>query len=160
MKANFTNKQQPATIIILKALLPYTRQNLQLTFNPSQFFDELEHSSGFSRRTLIQSFARAKKQKYIMANDKPELTLKGRQYVQPFVAQKLANGQLMVIFDIPEDFSEQRRHLRLLLHRLCFSQIQRSVWVSENDHVEVLTDTIRDLKLGDWVQMYESSRLA
>ncbi len=160
MKANSSNNQQPATIYILKALVPYTKENLRLAYNPSAFFDELERSSGFSRRTLIQSFARAKKQNYISVDTAPALTLKGRQYVQPFIAQKLPNGQLMVIFDIPEDFSEQRRQLRILLTRLGFSQVQRSVWVSPNDHVELIKETIRDLRLGDWVQMYESSRVS
>lgn len=159
MKATYTNNHKSATIVILKALIPYARQNPQLAFHPSRFFDELEGASGFSRRTLIQTFARAKRQRYVTDTSMPELTLKGRQYVQPFIAEKLSSGQLMVIFDIPQDFGEQRRQLRMLLHRLGFAQAQRSVWVSDYNHVELLEETIRDLRLSDWVQMYRATRV-
>ena len=160
MNVNERKTQQSATILILKALIPYTNQNLRLTYNPSEFFNELERASGFSRRTLVQSFARAKKQHLINNSDTPGLTIKGRQHVQPFIARELrGGGQLMVIFDIPEDFGQQRRQFRTLLKYLGFSQVQRSVWVSPNDHAQVVKEAVDELQLGGWVQVYEAARI-
>lgn len=156
---NDNNKKPSVIVYILKALVPYTKQNLQLAFNPSEFFNELEQASGVSRRTLIQTYARAKKKNLIEGDHEPSLTLKGRQHVQPYIAKSLDGAQLMVIFDIPESHGEQRRQLRTLLHYLGFSQVQRSVWMSPNDHTDVLNDTLVDLRLGDWVQIYEVSRI-
>lgn len=153
------NNKQSAIVFILKALVPYSEQNLQLAFNPSEFFNDLERTSSISRRTLIQTYARAKKNNLIDGERTPSLTLKGRQHVQPYVAKSLDGSQLMVIFDIPESHGEQRRQLRTLLQYLGFSQVQRSVWMSPNDHAELVSDTIVDLSLGDWVQVYEVSRI-
>ncbi len=153
-------KKTSATVIILKALIPYTEQNLKLAFHPSSFFDELERSSGYSRLTLQQSYSRLKNRGYVVHDKVPALTTKGRRYVQPFIAQKLGkDAQLMVIFDIPEDFGDQRRQLRNLLRQLGFSQAQRSVWVSDKDYVGILREAIDELKLGDWVEVYEASRI-
>lgn len=155
-----SNNNKPSAIVhILKALVPYAKQNLQLAFNPSEFFDDLERASGISRRTLIQTYARAKKNNLIEGDRTPSLTLKGRQHVQPYVAKPLDGTQLMVIFDIPESHGEQRRQLRTMLQYLGFSQAQRSVWMSPNDHADLLGETIVDLNLGDWVQVYEVSRM-
>lgn len=153
------NNKQSAIVHILIALVSYTKKNLQLTFNPTEFFNELERTSGISRRTLIQTYSRAKKTKLIEGDRTPVLTLKGRQHVQPYVAKPLDGTQLMVIFDIPESHGEQRRQLRTLLQYLGFAQAQRSVWMSPNDHSEILNDTIVNLSLGDWVQVYEVTRI-
>jgi FPC/CPF motif-containing protein YcgG len=160
MDENSKKAKQSAAILILKALVPYTSQNLNLAYNPTRFFDELEGSSDFSRRTLIQSFARAKKKQLIGGDTAPILTSKGRQTVQPFIARQLRDGgELMVIFDIPEDSGSQRRQFRALLRYLGFSQIQRSVWISPNDHTHVVREAIEELGIGDWVQIYEASRI-
>ncbi|MCA9327619.1 hypothetical protein KDA14_03765 [Candidatus Saccharibacteria bacterium] len=152
--------KQSATILILKALVPYTSQNLKLAYNPSEFFDELERTSGYSRRTLIQTFARAKKQRLINMDPSPALTTKGRQQVQPYIARRLRDGgELMVIFDIPQAFTVQRRRFRELLRYLGFEQVQRSVWISPNDHTNVVNEAISELKLDEWVQVYEAARI-
>lgn len=149
-----------ATTSVLLALVPFTEPNLRLSFNPTRFFDELERGSGYPRTTLQQSYARLKS-RGLVTNDKvPQLTAKGRRAVQPYVATRLGgNAQLMVIFDIPEDFGEQRRQLRTLLRQLGFQQTQRSVWMSSMDHTAVLRDMIDELTLGEWVELYEVVRL-
>ena len=160
MSINDKNKKQSATILVLKALIPYTSQNLKLTYNPATFFNELEQSSGYSRRTLVQSFARAKKQRLITIDDTPRLTTKGRLQVQPFIARQLRDGgELMVIFDVPVDFNAQRRKFRTLLKYLNFTQVQQSVWTSPNDHTQVLKEAITELGLGDWIYIYEAARI-
>lgn len=146
---------------ILLALVPYTRQNLLLSFKPNQFFNELEKISDQSLPTLRVAFSRAKENKlFTIDNDRVSLSLKGRQIVQPFIAQKLdGNGQLMVIFDIPEDSADLRRKFRLLLIQLQFEQVQQSVWMSNKDYRAILDDSIIDLGLQDWVQLYEAARI-
>lgn len=150
-----------ASMRVLLALVPYTRQNLQLTYHPTAFFDELERQTDYSRRTLQQAMATLRKRQLVSAERVPQLTAAGQLHVQPYVAQRLANGaQLLVIFDVPEDFSAQRRQLRRTLQRLGFTQVQRSVWMSSDDHVSFVKDIIRDLRLEGWVEVYEAARLA
>jgi DNA-binding transcriptional regulator PaaX len=152
---------QPATTQILLALIPYSKRNLQLTFHPSKFFDELEKTSGLKRLTLQQSYARLKQRGLITDTRTPKLTAKGKEQVQPYVAEKLDDGkQLMVIFDIPEDFGEHRRQLRNLLRHLGFTQVQRSVWVSSHDHKQVVKEAVADLKVNGWVELFETKKLS
>jgi DNA-binding transcriptional regulator PaaX len=154
-------REKSALTQILLALVPYTRQNLLLTFKPNQFFNELEKTSNQSTSTLRVAFSRAKENKlFIIEDDRVSLSLKGRQIVQPFIAQKLAGGgQLMVIFDIPEDSAILRRKFRILLIQLRFKQVQQSVWMSDMDYRAILDDSINDLGLQDWVQLYEAARI-
>jgi len=158
---NKLHREKSALTQILLALVPYTRQNLLLTFRPNLFFNELEKTSGQSASTLRVAFSRAKENKlFVIDNDRVSLSLKGRQITQPFIAKKLAGGgQLMVIFDIPEDSADLRRKFRLLLIQLQFKQVQQSVWMSDKDYCAILADSIKDLGLQDWVQLYEAARI-
>lgn len=154
-------RDKSALTQVLLALVPYTRQNLMLVFKPNRFFDELENTSGYSIPTLRVAYSRAKDHRLVMVDgNKIALSLKGRQIIQPFVAEKLeSGGQLMVIFDIPEDSAELRRKFRLLLRQLGFTQIQQSVWMSGFNHKQIIIDSIKDLGLDGWVQLYESARI-
>lgn len=78
--------------------------------------------------------------------------------VQPFISKKLeGGGRLMVIFDVPEEHADRRRKFRSILRQLKFVQIQQSVWMSENDYREVLFESIQELHLHDWVELYEAA---
>lgn len=155
------HSEKSALTQLLLAFVPYTKQNLLLTFKPNRFFDELEQTSGYSVSTLRVAYSRAKDHRLIVVdNNKISLSLKGRQIIQPFIAEKFdGGGQLMAIFDIPEDSAELRRKFRLLLRQLGFSQIQQSVWMSDSNHKQILIDSINDLGLQGWVQLYESTRI-
>ncbi len=144
-------------------LVPYTRQNFLLAFKPHLFFNELEKQSHYPVHTLRAAYDRARKQKLIGTIDNKTLllSLEARQKIQPFVAEHLnGGGQLMVIFDIPETNSEQRRKFRLLLRRLDFIQTQQSVWTSPMDHRSIILESIKVNGLSNWAQLYEAARLA
>ena len=146
---------------LLLALVPYTRQNLMLVFKPNQFFDELECLTNYSRKQIQNTYYRVKKEKMVsFDNKKIDLSLRARQIVQPFIAEKLSNdAQLMVIFDIPEEFAGRRQRFRNLLKTLEFKQIQYSVWMSNMDHREIIKESIAEIELEDWVQIYEAVKL-
>lgn len=147
---------------LLLALVPYTRQNLQLVFKPNLFFDELEEATNYPRLKLQRTFYRAKSEKLLLySGNEIEFTLKGRCYVQPFIAEKLSkNAQLMVIFDIPEEFAGRRQRFRNLLKQLGFKQIQLSVWITDKDHRTILFESIEEIGLQQWVQLFESSKIS
>jgi len=146
---------------ILLALVPYTRQNMLFVFKPSQFLDDLEKTSNYSHNVLCNAYQRAKTKKMFQIDNKIiSFSLEGRQIVQPFIASYLINGgQLMVIFDIPEVHANLRRNFRTLLRYLQFKQIQQSVWMTDMDHRAILIDSINEIGLQDWVQIYESARI-
>lgn len=155
-------KEKTALTYILLALVPYTRQNILLGFKPHQFFNELERISGYSTPTLRAAFNRAKlSNTFSIEKNHVTLSIQARQIVQPFIAEKLTSGgELMVIFDIPESLTGQRRKFRNILHYLEFQQVQQSVWSTDKDHRSVIFDSILDLDLGDYVQLYEAARIA
>lgn len=157
-----TSKQESVLASVLLALIPYTRENMMLTFSPNRFFNELEKVSGHSEPALRVAFNRAQRNKVFSIDRKNRvmLSVKARQIVQPFVAEQLVgNAELMVIFDIPEEYAGKRRQFRTVLKLLEFDQIQQSVWCTTYDHRSVIFDTIVDLELGDYVQLYEAARI-
>jgi hypothetical protein len=153
-------KSESPLIHILKAFLPYSRQNLLFTYKPRQFYAELARTSGCSEGSLTAAYKRAQASHLIQPGPSPTLTLRGRQKLQPFVAHKLTNeGKLLVIFDIPESLGPRRRQFRRILQELDFDQVQQSVWISSYDHREIITETVQVLALESCVQMYEAARL-
>jgi len=154
-------KKQSALVFILKGLMPYSRENLMLSFSPNRFFNELEKVSGYKQNTLKNAYWRAQKQGFIKETEKiTKLTAKGIKEVRPFTAKRLGkNARLMVIFDIPELQAGKRRQLRDILKLWGFKQIQKSVWTTDRDHRTLLIELIADLNLGGCVEVYEGSRL-
>lgn len=154
-------KKKNVTTQVLLALVPYTRQNLQLVFAPNQFFNELEKTSDYSAQSIRQAYYRAKRDKLISTSDgKVTLSTEAIRRVRPFTARKLLGGvRLMVIFDIPEQNAHVRREFRALLRELKFEQIQQSVWTSDMDHAVTLRDFVNENDANDWVKLYESAPL-
>lgn len=145
-------------IFVLMALVPYSRQNLMLSFKPNQFFNELEKASGYKRAALERAYSRGQ-QRGMISIRSPRATSKGLREVKPFTATKLHSGKLMVIFDIPEDRASTRQNFRRLLRSWDFKQVQKSVWMTDKDYAQDLIDIIAELKLGQYVQIYESAKV-
>ncbi len=156
------HKNKSITKELLLALIPYTQQNILLVFKPNQFFNELERSTGYPKHRLKIAYNHAKRYQVITIDDNHiKLSLKGRQIVQPFIAERLSNdAKLMVIFDIPEEHADRRRRFRYLLRQLEFKQIQQSVWMSDKDHRAIVFESIIDIEINQWVQLYEASRIS
>lgn len=147
-------------VYVLKGLMPYSHENLLLAFKPKLFFAELAKISNHSESALRAAFYRAQQHKLIDDGVIPRLTVLGRQELQPFIAQHLANNaELVVIFDIPEVIADIRRQFRLLLRNLEFRQVQQSVWATRYDYRGVIKEAIKELDLTDYVQMYEAVKL-
>lgn len=153
-------KKRSALTHILLALIPYSRQNLLLSFSPNRFFNELERNSGYSQPALKVAYKRAQQRGLIEKSKVPKLSPKGFKEIKPFTASYLESGaQLMVIFDIPENRAADRQRFRAFLKSWQFKQVQKSVWTTELDHRESLVDAITELKLGRFVEIYECAKL-
>lgn len=150
-------KKQSAIAYILKALIPYSSQSIMLGFKPNQFFNELEKISRYNRRALEEAARRAERRGLIQQNKEKylQLTELGKRQALPFIAKKLTDSQMMVIFDIPED--GPRRQFRQLLRSWDFMLVQKSVWISKYDHRESVATAIDTLNLEGFVRVYECS---
>lgn len=155
------SRNKSALVFILKGLMPYSRENLLLSFSPNRFFNELERSSGYSRKTLSETVRRARQQGLIDQTKKGlRLTVLGERTARPYVASKLPRGsQLMIIFDIPENRAGSRQQLRQLLRKWDFKQTQKSVWITEYDHRQSVEEAVEELGLGGNVELYECALL-
>jgi hypothetical protein len=153
-----SHQRRTALTEVLLALVPYTRQNLVLAQRPRRFFSELEQASDYSQATLRAAYRRALI-KGLIDPQGTSLTPIGLRSVQPFIAERLPGGKLIVIFDIPESHASDRRQLRLFLKHWGFNQIQKSVWATDRDHRDALLDIVGKLKIGSYVELYEGVRL-
>ncbi|MBL8121695.1 CRISPR-associated endonuclease Cas2 [Candidatus Saccharibacteria bacterium] len=157
---DYRGKKHPALIYVLRGLLPYTRENMLLSFKPSTFFYELERVSGFSENTLRSTYYRARRDGLIAIDVVPILTEKGLRKVVPYEAKKLGNqARLIVLFDVPEHRVVTRNAFRRLLRGLGFEMVQQSVWVTDKDFRSILLDAVAEFDLKDCVEIHESVRL-
>lgn len=154
-------RKNSALVFILKGLMPYSRENMMLSFSPNRFFNELERTSGYKRKTLDETIRRAKKQGLMeKAGPSLRLTALGRRVAEPYIAKQLKNGgKLMIIFDVPENQAAARQKLRSLLRKWGFEQTQKSVWITEYDHRESVRQAVEELGLAGCVELYECARL-
>lgn len=153
-------KYASATHYILAGLIPYTEANVKLAFKPSAFFNDLEKLDRIkaSKRVLENAYYRAIKSGLIIFDDNgmPRLTPKAIRKIKPYKPKKLANSNLMIVFDIPESDKYKRNHLRTLLKELSFKQVQKSVWMSEYDTREYLYMEIKQYGLRQFVKIFEA----
>ena len=122
-------REQSALSFVLRAFIPYTRENLLLSFSPNRFFNELDRTSNYSKKNLQQAYYRAKEHGYFDYIDTtPLLSELGRNQIERYTPLKLGNeAALIVVFDIPETMLSRRNSFRGILKSLGFVQIQKSV---------------------------------
>ncbi|MEX1995532.1 MAG: hypothetical protein WD887_02030 [Candidatus Saccharimonadales bacterium] len=154
-------RRKSALVFVLKALLPYSKENLILSFRPNRFFNELEKTSGYSQKTLRETSRRAQHQGLIEIKEKNlRLTALGERTARPYIASRLkGGGKLMIIFDIPENRSGARQQLRALLIKWDFKQVQKSVWITDYDHRDSIKYAVRELHLEGCARLYECDLL-
>lgn len=155
-------QKQSALAFVLKGLIPYTRENLMLSFKPGAFFAELEKVSKYNQKTLRNAYYRGCKTGLIYnSSSSPKLTRRGIIKVQPYVTRKIQGaGRLIVIFDIPEADARLRRQLRKQLKEWQFEQIQKSVWATDMDYTRGLFELVEELGAGKYVEIYEGAKLS
>lgn len=158
-------KYRSTTHYVLSGLLPYTEANLKLSFSPNRFFNDLEKISNYKlKSTAVRtSYYRAVKRGLIElgADRVPRLTDKGLSQLSRYEPRKLKSADgVLVIFDIPEGERSLRNRLRALLRELRFIQVQKSVWRSDYDVVKYVVEWLREEGVDDYVQVYESIRVA
>ena len=131
-----------------------------LAYKPNKFFDELERKTGASRATLSSTMSRAKHSNYIAdKNGSIALTWRGKVRAEYQPTKKVFDGMTIVIFDIPEVRRKDRYQLRCYLRMMKFEPIQKSVWASEYEPGQELTEVVTDLKLETHVQVLKAQKL-
>lgn len=150
-------RRDSALVFILKALIPYTEENIMLAFKPNLFFNELEKISRYKRQTLEKALREAERLKLAEKHESViRLTRAGQEIIRPFIAQKLSGeAKLMVIFDIPEGMAVVRARFRRTLVAWHFHQIQKSVWITSYDHKPSVRKIVSELGITDYVKLYE-----
>jgi phenylacetic acid degradation operon negative regulatory protein len=156
-----SRKPKSATYYVLSALIPYTEANLKLTFLPHRFFQDLDRISVHNRTANRTAYYRARQQGLIRIDNQNNviITSKGKRKLAPYSSDKLVGSNIMVIFDVPEHERIKRNRLRQLLKDLQFKQVQKSVWMTNMDFRDVLTQEIERLDLREYVEVYEARKL-
>lgn len=158
---DYNRKQHSALIYVLRGLIPYTQENILLSFKPKRFFNELAQFSGYSEQTIRTTYYRARCNDLVAPGLVPTLTEKGRRKIRPYQASQLGhNARLIVLFDIPQKRVATRNAFRRLLQSLDFTMVQQSVWMTDKDHRLLLYEAIKDFDLKGCVEVHESVRLS
>lgn len=147
---------------MLQALVPYSRANLKFSFARKSFYNDLAKISRSNAGVTKTTYYRALRNELIYVDEDgiPRLSKKGKKRLDLFQAQNLkGEGQLMIIFDIPEKLKAKRQQLRALLRELYFVQSQKSVWITDRDCKKYLTAGIQELGLSKYIKLYECHEL-
>lgn len=150
--------QRSVTHEVLKALIPYTEQNLKLVFKPALFFRDLERITQANRQTLATTLSRAKKRGLVeMENETPVLTSAGLHRIEPVLLPPLLNEYLLVAFDIPESRRYARNQFRAYLRSKGFRQLQKSLWISRLDYSQQIYVTAWRLRISKEVRIFRAN---
>lgn len=160
-------RSKSVRMYILKSLIPYTDPNLKLVYNPNRFFNELEKLSKekngriISKTTFKSTYYRAKKAGYIENDSSGNifLTDKASREMKLYSPVKLKNARVLVVYDIEEKDKQKRYVLRQILRILKFKLIQKSVWESEYDAIDILKSEVKRLGLQNQVIIYEAEKI-
>lgn len=158
-----SKKYKSTTHYILSGLIPYTEANIKLSFKPNLFFNDLEKLDRIkiNKKAIKNSYYRAIKNGLIeFDNHKmPHLSEKGRLKLELYEPKKIANGLLMIIFDIPESEKAKRQQLRTILRQLRFNQVQKSVYVSRYESRNYLKAELKKYRINEYVKVFEAEPL-
>ena len=153
---------RPNSVIIelLKAMVPYSEQNLKLAFKPKLFFNDLERATFANRDTIKTTFNRALRIGYIISQDgNPILSELGRAKIPDCFRPPLLRDWLIIAFDIPESRRYVRTALRVELKRRGFQQLQKSVWFSKYDYANEMDKIVVALKISCHVKLLYATLL-
>lgn len=87
-----------------------------------------------------------------------KLTSSGQELISKSEKLLPNNQSILVVFDIPEQKRFIRNLFRRNLKKWGFVQFQKSVWLSQNDVYQKLEAYINDLKIQQWVSVFQTSR--
>lgn len=121
------------------------------------------------KSALAQALKRLRERGYIEKIDKidnrdeTEVILKLTQLGQDFLDLSKSDKEIkwdgkwrIVVFDIPENKRAVRGILRNRLKLWGFTKWQQSVWASKKPVTEKFRQLVKDLKIEDWVLIFES----
>lgn len=121
------------------------------------------------RKYLKDELGRLKKEKFIKERKTGNrlvlaLTEKGRQAAlrhRILVSDKINKDKFcVVVFDIPESERKTRSFFRRFLKEAGFIRLQKSVWVSNKDIAEYVTDLVCSASAEKWVNVIEASKIS
>jgi DNA-binding transcriptional regulator PaaX len=104
------------------------------------------------KRNLIKVEKRANKARIALTDEGMNLGIKSLLEMERRLLPK--GEKCLVTFDIPEHVRDVRQSLRRLLKSSRFVQVQRSVWSSKRDVIEILRIYLRKAGLNEWVDVY------
>jgi CRISPR-associated endonuclease Cas2 len=162
------NKIPTVTVWIFSFLFEMGAVTIDAFLSPSYYADFPGYKGDFvafpkkkskiKEITIRQSIRRLTKQGFVEKNgNKYQLTEKGRKlgrYISEIknIARKKWDGKYrLVIFDIPEEKSDERNWLRRELSLLGYRFLQKSVFIGKHPLPKDLIKSIKKRKIGNFV---------
>jgi|SRR3989344_1146894 len=150
--------------------MSFINELLEFIVEAGQLLPGLDGPYGHARRlrraTYYGAVVRLEKRGFIEKRRKKNRvyyvpTEKGKQYKisKPVTTQNRSDGLLtVIIFDIPEAMSRQRKIFRRYLQRRGYSLLQKSVLISTNEFSSDVKEVVDELKIRPYVSVLVSKR--
>ncbi|MBI5466391.1 MAG: CRISPR-associated endonuclease Cas2 [Candidatus Kerfeldbacteria bacterium] len=157
----FTGRKTIDFLTLLQDIHLYRGIFIRGRYEYVQEFKKLQREN-YARQTLYS----LRHSRYVVARRTGNrlmvhLTDKGQEALLSFqlrqVDRRLDRRYTVVIFDIPQSERAARRQFRLLLRQGGFAKLQQSVWISQCDVYQLISDLVRHLKLESWVNVFLAS---
>ena len=150
----------------MRAFIPFTEENLLLSYKPNQFFNRLDYLDKLvqiteaNRQTVQSTISRAKRAGLLRVDSDgtPSTTWQGKIKAKVRPTKEL-HKYLVIIFDIPELRKKDRNKLRDYLRSNYCEMVQKSVWKTKYDIYDELLEVIEDLQIVSYVSVFLADEL-
>ena len=160
-KTRIKKVAKTATITILDAILGIAESLTLIGASRRELYSVLqgENVSKWTVENICRSLQSLKQRGYIeIINDEHggsiHYTDRAKLKMVDKIAEKMPKDNSMlrfISFDIPEQLKSQRDHFRMIIKRLGFKQVQKSLWVSNKNVAKLVELAAEDLKIADFI---------
>lgn len=126
-----------------------------------QYFNH-NYEGNISKQQSRQMVYTLKKQKYTELGEGDSVKLTGKAKIR--IIDKISNTKTsdgkyrLISFDIPETKRSNRNNFRRAIKRIGFKQVQKSLWVSDRNVVDLVELAIQEYAVDDYVAYFLSDR--
>jgi len=124
----------------------------------TEYFNNHLEGSGISKRRISRISYELKRQNYVEIGkgDSVKLTDKAKiKMIDKYVSQHIKDGKRrLVSFDIPETKRRQRNAFRRSIKKMGFRQIQKSLWVCDQNIGDLVEISAKEFKIEEYVAYF------
>lgn len=127
---------------------------------PKEWIHDKNSTYSTLSRLSKKGFVDNKSGRWVITKHGKEYFVKHNKFLLKFDSpfQKNSPRTLILMFDIPESRSLERKWLRLHLKKFNYFMVQKSVWVGPAPLPKEFTDYLKEIKLKDCIKTFKLAK--